>query len=217
MARDNNIKANVIIGVIIAAVLGLGIYATAPQIAENIANRQAEEEAQQPQTVQTMADARGLSVEEFVLEYGLPEGTTGETAMSDLYPNMTVRYYAKLNDQTPEELLAEMGIAETGNADMTMNDATNMMPAVNYFGGEEALNQMKEMYGIGDEVQPDTPMSEANPIFEAAYERMMAESATEAPAESAAPADGEATEAPADSAATEAPADTAATEAPAAE
>ncbi len=216
MANNNNkgskrrtpaeVKSNIIIGVVIAVVLGLGIYAVVPKISENINANTSESETEQTQTqtVQMAADSKSMSVEDFINEYGLPEDTTGDTDLSDLYMGMTIENYAKLQERTPDDLLTEMNVADVATKDMTLEEAMDCMTVLDYFGGEETFEQIKEAYGLGDTVTADMRMSDARPIIEAAVQNVIQQQSEASEASDEESADTSEEEAPA---ATEAPAE----------
>ncbi len=174
-----DVRANIIITIIIVAVLVLGVIAVVPKISENLSGSDTTTEEEAPVTVQSLADEKGMSVDDVIFEYGLPEGTTADTEMSELYDGMTVENYAKLNDQTADEMLEEWGITDVATKDTTVAEAYDLMPVLTYFGDEDTFNSIKEYYGLGDEFTTDLRMGEAEPMLEAAYEAMMAAATTE--------------------------------------
>ena len=99
--RKGSIAGNVIITIIIIAFLGLGYYAIKDKLPKP---------DPKPVTVETLAEDKGMSVEDFIKEYGLGEDVTKDTSEDEFLSKLTVENYAKYKGQTVEELLEENGI-----------------------------------------------------------------------------------------------------------
>ena len=188
---------NVIIAVVIIAFIAVGVYATYGKISEGIEEK-AITSGEKEATVEYLAKQSGMSVEDYLAQYGLSLGDTikKDTAESEMLDNMTVENYAKYNGQDADEMINGTGLQDKVTKDTLWKDFLPQVPVVSVLG-EETFNQLKAQFG--DEVTPDMPYGD--------FEKLMQEKQNAA---------AEATEAPAEEAA-EAPADTAATEAPAAE
>ena len=180
-----------ILVIVILVVLGLSVYSIGNKIKSNLPET-AEETA--PATVQTTAEEKGLTVDEFIAEYGLTD-VTAETSMTEVYEKMTCGNYAKLNNQTFEDLVAQNELPESVTADTLWGEAVNLIPIGVAIGGDEAFAEMKATYGLDDSITADTPYGEAWPVIE---QKMMEQYEAQQAAASEAPA--EAVEAPVEAA-----------------
>lgn len=193
---------NCIIVILIIVFAALGVIAVYPKIAENrktnaILNGEAE------QTVEYMANNQGMSVEDFLAQYGLStnDGITGESTETDMVNNMSIENYLSYTGQTQtaDELIAQVNMQDKVTKDSKWADFMNILStaqAVDVVGGEEAFNQLKEQYGLGDDVTPSMPYAD----FEQALYAKQSESAAAANAAEnaeATPSTADATTAPA--------------------
>ena len=193
---------NCIIVILIIVFASLGVIAVYPKIAENrktnaILNGEAE------QTVEYMANNQGMSVEDFLAQYGLStnDGITGESTETDMVNNMSIENYLSYTGetQTADELIAQVNMQDKVTKDSKWADFMNILStaqAVDVVGGEEAFNQLKEQYGLGDDVTPSMPYAD----FEQALYVKQSESAAAANAAEnaeATPSTADATTAPA--------------------
>lgn len=99
--------------VIIAAVAGLGVYASWDKIkpAAGTENAQITDAAQQTQTVADIAETEGKTVEELLAECGLDSsGLTAESDATEFYAKLTIDGFAKSENKTAAELKKEYGI-----------------------------------------------------------------------------------------------------------
>lgn len=200
---------NLIIAVLIIAFVAAGGYAVYSKISNNLFDK-AVSEGTAPQTVKTLARSAGMSVQEFLEENGITDGSVdGNTEASEFYNHMTVDRYAAYNGMALEDFLADCGLTGKVTETTTWADAQLLIPLGTYIGVdptvegyEEQFNIFKTMYNLGDDVTVDTPWGEVKDTVEAAEEAML--NATEIPADSEETAsdeaaDGEtATEAPAE-------------------
>lgn len=188
---------NVLIVLVIAAFVAVGVYATYGKITEGIQDR-AIENGEAEKTVNYLAKQSNMTVDEYLAQYGLSIGDTitEDTTEGEMLDNMTLENYAKYNGQDADEMIEGTGLSDKVTKDTLWKDFLPQVPTISVIGSEEALNKIKEQYGLGDEVNAETPYGE----FEKIIEAKQAETA----ASTAAPAEGEQTEAadePADEAA----------------
>ena len=199
--------------IIIALILALAVFATYGKIADKI-EENAIANGEREMTVGYAANQAGQTVSEYLEQYGLADSkdVNEKTTVSEMYGFMTLEKYLEMlgTEKTVDEFIAETKLDGQVTKDSMWKDVEDLVPAGVYFelfyGSADVLDQMKSMYGIGDEVTADTPWGEANKIFEEKAEELA--NATPAPTDAAAEADA-ATDANAD-AVTDANADAAA-------
>ena len=169
--------------IVIIAVLALGVYAVYGRISSNL-ETQAIESGAAAQTVKYAADQAGMTVDEFLEQYGLTDaGLNGDSAMSDAVEKMNVENFAKYNGQELDAFLEQYGLKDKVSGDTLWTDAEMLVPTGIMMGGEEQFGQMKEMFELDDSITFDTPWGEAKDKIEAAsaaYQEKMA-NATPAP------------------------------------
>ena len=163
-------------------------------------------------TIADIADAEGMTLEEFLEEYQLPKDMPANTEESTAYYSIPTGKMAEMYGVDFETLKTELQISEDVTEETPWGEAEGTIKVGVYVGGEENLANFKEYYGLGDEVTADTPWEEIrNKVDQknkedneaAKKEKEEAAKATEAPAE-------ETTEAPAEDAAEAPEADAAA-------
>lgn len=192
---------NAIVVIIIAVVLGLGVYAVYGRLSANLENK-AIESGQAEQTVKYAANQAGMSVDEYLDQYGLKDSpdVNEKTTLSEMTNHMTVESFAKYNGQELDAFLDEYGLKDKVSADTMWPDAEKLIPTGTYVGGNDQFDAMKEAYELDDSITAETPWGEAKDKIEEAakaYQEKMA-NATPAPtAEATEEAASEATEAPA--------------------
>ena len=208
---SSNSGLNVVMGIIIAAVLALAVFATYGKVSDKL-EENAIANGTKEQTVGYAAKQAGQTVDEYLEQYGLSgsKDVSEKTPLSEMYGFMTLEKYFEMlgTEKTVDEFITEAKLDGQVTKDSMWKDVEDIVPAGVYFelfyGSADMLDQMKSMYGIGDEVTADTPWGEANKIFEEKAEELA--NATPAPTDEAV----EATGAPTDesTADTEAAADT---------
>ena len=80
--------------------------------------------------VKDMAETQGMSVEDFMAEYGI-EGATASTKMEDVYENMTIENVLKLNGMTFEEFASSSQLPETVTPDMNVSEFNKILEEMN--------------------------------------------------------------------------------------
>ncbi len=157
---------NAIIGIIIAAVLGLGIYAVASKY---IANHPKQEKSQ---TVADFIKDKKLTLDEFKTEYGLTDSEIKEDDdMNTVSAGMTLENYAKYTDSSLEELKEKYKLGDDAAADTKWQDAIYLMPtgvvSENFFGMD--FDTFKSQAGLPDTITADTKWSETNSVMNEMY------------------------------------------------
>lgn len=190
--NKSNALITLIITVVIIAVLGLGVYATYSKLSKNIIDNKIAS-GEMEETVSHAAEAAGMSVEDYLADYGLTvtDEVNGKTPVNDLYGYMTLENYMNMNNAntsedpsaTPEPvdinaMIEEWGLTGQVTKDSLWKDVENLMPLKARFG-EEQLAQYKEAYNLGDEVTGDTSYGDFQKIIEEKIAQMT--SATAAP------------------------------------
>lgn len=159
---------NLIMSVIVIAVLAVGVYATYGKLSGNIKEK-AIQNGTAEATVEYLANQSGMSVDDYLAQYGLSVGDTvnKNTTESEMTDNMTIENYLKYSgrDQTADELIAEAGLQEQVTKDTLWKDYMAIVPVSSVLG-EETFNQLKEQMGLGDEVTADMPYGEFEKIMQ---------------------------------------------------
>lgn len=169
---------NLIICLVVIVFVAVGVYATHGKISEGIKDR-AIESGEAEATVEYIARQNGQSVEDFLAQYGLSLGDTisESTTESEMLDNMTIENYALYSGTTVEEMLS--GLSEKVTKDTVFKDYMQM-PTIDVLGSDEIVNQVKEQYGMGDDVNGDMSWSDfQTKLVEAAQAAAL--TATQAP------------------------------------
>lgn len=157
------IITNVVIGVTIAACLGLGGWAIADKhmtkaqqtvSQDQTADTQQDASTQQVPTIEEYAQSMGMTGEDFIKEYGLDQSgqdisPSMEMTLATEY--MTLGNYAKLQGQDVETVKQSMGLEDSGYNEDTMMS--------------EVLADMQTSAGTADEQQTEItpePTSDGN-------------------------------------------------------
>ncbi len=153
---------NIIIAVAVIAVLALGVWATAGKVIESMP---------QPQTVATIAESEGLTVEEFLAKCGLSDkGFTGDTLTEEFFGVYTVANQASYEGLSLEELNEKYGFTDMSE-DTLWQEATNKITvgAMAKMDGYE-FEEYKTTMGLPEEVTADMTYEEAIEIVQKAAE-----------------------------------------------
>lgn len=159
----SEIISNVIIGCIIAAFLGLGGYAVGSKIVNDRQSDSINSE-QSVETLKTAAEAKDMSVSDYLSEYGLPNDLADTTPMTDVYSQMTLENLAKVNDKTVDEFRSENFVPDTVDNTEVWEDVIPKLP-FKAVVGEEQVAQFKSVYGLDDSITAETPWGEVEPIL----------------------------------------------------
>ncbi len=207
-SKSTSMLTLIAVAVIVVFAVVCGIFA-GPKFKAHIDNKRAEEAAtaedmavangEKEPTVSYAARATGISVEDYLAQYGLALGDeiTEQTTLDDLTHNMTVSNYVKFAGITDDEgnpdvdsYLAQFSDAVT--ADTLMKDL-NAMSAETALGSE-MFNATKEQYGLGDEITGETTLED----FENALVQAQQDAAAAAQSTASPEGEAQATEAPAE-------------------
>ncbi len=185
---------NFILCIVVVAVLAVAVYATYIKLSENIKDK-AIQNGTAEATVEYLAKQSGMSIEDYLAQYGLTVGDTinQDTTESEMLDNMTLENYLSYNGgtQTADEVLEGVGLKDKATKDTLWKDFMPMVPAVSIVG-EESFNQIKEQLQLGDEVTADMPYGEFEKLLQEAQNKAAENGenadasntdATEAPAE----------------------------------
>lgn len=218
---------NVIIAVVILAFLAAGIYAVHGVISENMQKKAQEElnmaiqNGEVEPTVEYLANQSGMSVEDYLAQYGLTvnDTLTKDSTQTELLNSMTLESYVNFigSEQTADELIQQAHLEDEVTKDTLYSEyqeKLNASPLSKLYGDESTVNQIKEeltSMGIdASSVSNDMTYGDFNKLLEenqlALQEAAAAQAESEANAENAetAPSDADAnTEAPSTEAAAE--------------
>lgn len=165
-----DIILNIVIAAVILAVAGVGAYAVGSQIAKNRQEaaqvQQGQDGEQQQQTVKTAAESQGMSVADYLSEYGLAADTPETMPLGEAYNKMTVENVAKASGQSVEEFRQSTYLPDEVPDTMVWSEAQNEMP-VRAMMSEEEFNQKKQEYSLGDEVTLDMKWKDFLPMMQA--------------------------------------------------
>lgn len=184
------------VAVIVVFAVICGIFA-GPKFKVHIDSKRAEEAAtaedmavangEKEPTVSYAARATGMSVEDYLAQYGLTLGDeiTEQTTLDDLANNMTISNYVSFAGMTDEEGNPDVDgyleqFSDAVTADTLMKDL-NAMSAETALGSE-MFNATKEQYGLGDEITGETTLEDfENAIVKAQQDAAAAAQSTASP------------------------------------
>lgn len=158
-----------VIVLIIAAVLGLGTYAVYGKISKNLETKAIEEDGAE-KTVSYMADQAGMTIDEFLDEYGLTDaGFDGKTTESDMVSKMTLENLAKYEGTELDTFIEENGLpADKVDGNTIWEEAKDLIPLDEYFGGQ--FEEVKAAYELDDSITGDMTWGETKDTILAAQE-----------------------------------------------
>lgn len=158
-----------VIVLIIAAVLGLGTYAVYGKISKNLETKAIEEDGAE-KTVSYMADQAGMTIDEFLDEYGLTDaGFDGKTTESDMVSKMKLENLAKYEGTELDAFIEENGLpADKVDGNTIWEEAKDLIPLDEYFGGQ--FEEVKAAYELDDSITGDMTWGETKDTILAAQE-----------------------------------------------
>lgn len=180
---STDVAINVVIAIVLVAVIGLAGYAIYDKMSVKI-QQKAIESGQQEATVGYLADSQGMTVEDYLMMYGL-SGLSKNTTEEEMTDQMTIDNYVAYTGMTIEDLQTQYRLSEAPSGDSIWGDLRKTFTVRNVIGEtEDELKQFKEIYGLDDSITLDTPWEEAQDKLEESIKRMQEEAAnaTEAPA-----------------------------------
>lgn len=172
--------------IIIAAVVAVGGYAVYGKVSKNLETKAIEENGA-AKTVNYLADQAGMSVDEYLAEYGLTDaGFDGKTTESDMVSKMTLENLAKYEGSDLATFIEENGLpADKVDGNTTWEAAKDLIPLDTYFGGQ--FEEVKAAYELDDSITGDMTWGETKDVILAAQDAYIEkmQNATPAPAEEA--------------------------------
>lgn len=163
---------NIIIAVVLIAVIGLAAYAVYDDISTNV-TREKMESGEMEANLAYLADQNGMSVEDFLTQYGLT-GLDENATQTEVINSMTVENFLAYAGATLDELVEEYSLTEPPAMDANWGEVQKTFTVRNVIG-EENFDQFKEMYGLDDTITLDTLWSEAEVKLEEAASNTSAE------------------------------------------
>lgn len=108
-------------------------------------------------TAADLAKEKGISFNDFLKEYGLPEDMPKQTSERAVYYNIPVGKIVEKskNVGTFEELKEQMGWDDSVTPETTIGEALDKTTLSNYVGDEQ-LDRFKSLYELSDEVTGET-------------------------------------------------------------
>ena len=196
-SKSTSMLTLISVAVIVVFVGVCGAFA-GPKFMEHVNNKHAEEAAtaedmavangEKEPTVSYMARATGMSVEDYLAQYGLTLGDeiTAESTLQDLTNNMTLGNYVSFVGMTDEEGNPDIDgyleqFSDAVTADTRIKDL-NAMSAETALGSE-MFNAAKEQYNLGDEITGETSFEEFETAIAEAMQNMANGAAAETPDE----------------------------------
>ncbi|MDD6734981.1 MAG: hypothetical protein PUE13_01560 [Clostridiales bacterium] len=167
--NGKKIAIDIAVVLVVAAVAGVGGYASWQTIKANRPTETASADTgeTQTQTVATVAESKGTTAEELLAKCGLEDsGLTAESTAQELYAAFTVDGYAKFEDKTSEELKKEYGLEDVKDDELWSEASLKMkMSKVAEIEGKTFEEFAKEN-SLPAEITADTTYSEAMEIMQ---------------------------------------------------
>ena len=110
-------------------------------------------------TISEVADKMGMSVEDFLKKYDLPEDMPGNTEETAAYYTMPTSKIAEQYGTDFDTLKKELELGDDITPETKWGDAEATIKVGTYVGAEN-LGRFKEYYGLGDNVTADTKWGE---------------------------------------------------------
>lgn len=140
------------------------------------------------QTVGDLADAQGISLEEFLEMYNLPADMPASTTESAAYYNIPVGRVAEMYGMDFETLKTTLNLGAEVTEETAWGEAEGEVLLSDYVGAEN-VDSFKAQYNLGDEITGETKWKEIRNIVDTAQKE--AREASEAEAETQADAETE--------------------------
>lgn len=111
------------------------------------------------QTIQDLADAQGITVEEFLEMYSLPADMPADTTEAAAYYNIPVGRISEMYGMDFETLKTTLNLGAEVTAETPWGIAEGEIILSDYVGADN-VDSFKAQYGLGDEVTGDTKWKE---------------------------------------------------------
>ena len=115
-------------------------------------------------TIGQIAEENGITLEELLEEYGLPENMRADTEEAAAYYTISTGKIASMNGKTFEELKELYHWDDTITPETSWGVAQGEILLKYMYSSEKALDSFKEEYNLGDEVTGDTKYKEVRDI-----------------------------------------------------
>lgn len=117
------------------------------------------------QTIGDIIKEQGITLDEFLETYSLPEDMPASTTESAAYYNIPTGKVAEMYGMDFDTLKAALNLGDEVTAETTWGEAEGMVKFADYIG-EENVDSFKAQYGLGDEITGDTPWKEIRPVVD---------------------------------------------------
>jgi len=118
-------------------------------------------------TLDEVASASGMSTEDFKKEFQLPEDMPGSTHESAAFYNMPTSKIAEMYGMTFEDVVSLLGLPDTVTESTPWGEAEGEA-TLNKYVGEEAVEDFKKEYNLGDNVTGETKWKDIRNIVDQA-------------------------------------------------
>lgn len=115
-------------------------------------------------TIGQIAQENGITLETLLEEYGLPKNMRADTEEAAAYYTISTAKIASMNGKTFEELKELYHWDDTITPDTSWGTAQGETLLKYMYSSENALNNFKKEYNLGDDVTGDTKYKEVRDI-----------------------------------------------------
>lgn len=126
-------------------------------------------------TVQDIADNIGMSVEEFLAEYGLPADMPADTNENAAYFTIPASKMAEMNNMDFETMKSLLKLPDDTDPNATWGSIEGELPISERIGGADKFEEFKQEYGLNDKITADTKWKEVRKIVDTATMRQRLE------------------------------------------
>lgn len=162
--KKSNAGIIALIVVLIVAILGVGGFCVFKYLTRNPYNNMGYINVS-GRTIQDVADAAGMSLDEFLADYGLPADMPADTEEAAAFYNIPVSKIAEMYGMDMATIKEMLGLGDDVTDDTTWGEAEGKAPLSKYVG-ESNLESFKEQYELGDDVTGDTLWGEVRNIVD---------------------------------------------------
>lgn len=126
-------------------------------------------------TIEDVAEASGMTLKEFLKEYDLPSNMPKNTYESAAFYTMPAEKAAEIYGMAFEDLKEQLQLGDDVDPKDPWGEVEGEVTFNVYVGGEEYVQQVKELYGLGDEINGETKWKEIRPLIDAKQKEMREE------------------------------------------
>ena len=127
-------------------------------------------------TIEEVAEMSGMTVKEFLEEYDLPKNMPKNTYESAAFYTMPGEKAAEVYGMTFDDMKKQLQLPEDADPKAPWGEIEGEVTLSVYVGGDEYVDQIKEIYGLGDEVTGETKWKEIRPVIDAKQKEQREES-----------------------------------------